>query len=285
MDSGLRRTARRAVGRLEVARNRARIARQDRRHSGRNSGSRHLARDRRERACLGIPARNQTTARRSHHQANGKALDDGGDLAAQYNGKELAAWTGSMIVRGDTPIVAWSQAGATDNRHLYVSDWVEGDRWIPRLSGLHLVEGVSNVNDVKLAAGDGRTLFVSWDEPGQDKRGPRVVQAYPCAAGETPDSAPASRVERDTWPTTVDEAARQIASAIDTESRDRIRATKKDQLIQYHHGWGMGIRNSLGLWRGNDKLLQSCGNGTRVHPDSCSMMIIEAVWALLQSQK
>ena len=200
-------------------------------------------------------------------------------------GKDSTAWSGSMIIGHDTPIVAWSQASATDNRHLYVSDWVEGDRWIPRLSGLHLVEGVSNVNDVKLAAGDGRTLFVSWDEPGQDKRSTRVVQAHPCAAGETPASAPASRVERDTWPATVDEAARQIAAALDHESRDRVRATKKDQLIQYHHGWGTGIRNSLGLWRGNDRLLESCGDGKSVHPDSCSMVIIEAVWALLQSQK
>jgi hypothetical protein len=200
-------------------------------------------------------------------------------------GKQPRVWSASMILRNDAPTVAWSQAGVTDNHHLFVSEWAVGDRWNALLSGLHLVEGVSDVNDVKLASGDGRTLFVSWDEPGKDKLSTRVVRAYTCAAGETPASPPTSTVERDTWPTTVGEAARQIAAALDNESRERVRGTKKDQLIQYHHGWGTGIRNSLGLWRGNDKLLESCGNGTWVHPDSCSMVIIEAVWALLQAQK
>jgi hypothetical protein len=92
-----------------------------------------------------------------------------------------------------------------------------------------------------------------------------------------------STVERDTWPTTVDEAARRIVEALDNESKARVRATSKDQLIQYHEGWGMGIRNSLGLWRGNEKLLESCGRGKRVDPERCSMVIIEAVWTLLQT--
>jgi hypothetical protein len=47
----------------------------------------------------------------------------------------------------------------------------------------------------------------------------------------------------------------------------------------------MGIRNSLGLWRGNDKLLASCGFGAKADPEACSMVIIEAVWTLLQAQK
>lgn len=200
-------------------------------------------------------------------------------------GKESTAWSAAMILRNDAPIVAWSQSDATDNHHLYVSEWAAGDRWSARLSGLHLVEGVSNVTDVRLAAGGRRTLFVSWDEPGKDKRSTRLVQAYACAAGETPASPPTSTVERETWPTTIDEAARRIAGGLDDESKARVRATKKDQLIQYHLDWGMGIRNSLGLWRGNEKLLESCGHGRKVHPDECSTVIIEAVWTLLQAPK
>jgi hypothetical protein len=80
----------------------------------------------------------------------------------------------------------------------------------------------------------------------------------------------------------VAEAARRIADGLDDESRTRVRETKKDQLIQYYLGWGRGIRNSLGLWRGNARLLESCGQGTRVDPEGCSMVIIEAVWTLLQ---
>jgi hypothetical protein len=200
-------------------------------------------------------------------------------------GKDSTAWSGAMIMRNDAPVIAWSQANETDNRHLYVSERTAVDRWSPVVSGLHLVEGVSNVDDVKLVAGAGRNLFVTWDEPGKDNRSTRGVELYPCATGEKPSSPPTSIVERDTWPTTVDEAARRIAGALNAESRERVRTTKKEQLIQYHHDWGMGIRNSLGLWRGNEKLLLSCGGGKPTHPDDCSMVIIEAVWTLLQAQK
>lgn len=199
-------------------------------------------------------------------------------------GKATTVWAASMVLRGDAPVIAWSQADATDNHYLFVSEWsVSG--WIPRLTSLHLAEGISNVHDIALAAGDARTLFVAWDEPGSDERRTRLARAYPCAEGETPAATPHSVVERDTWPLTVDAAARQIVAALDDESKARVRGTPKDQLIQFHLGWGMGIRNSLGLWRGNDALLESCGRGSRVHPDECSTVIIEAVWELLQFEK
>ena len=83
----------------------------------------------------------------------------------------------------------------------------------------------------------------------------------------------------------MDEAARRIVGELDEESKERVRSTKKDQLAQYYFGWGMGIRNSLGLWRGNEKLLESCGRGQRADPEACSMIIIEAVWTLLQVQR
>jgi hypothetical protein len=197
-------------------------------------------------------------------------------------GREATVWSAAMILRGGVPIVGWSQSDETDNHRLYAAEWVAGDRWRARLSGLHVVEGVSDVRDLRLAAGDERSFFVSWDEQGKDGRRTRLVQAYTCPAGETPARPPKSEVERDTWPTTVDEAARRIASELNDDAKARVRGTKSDQLIQYHHGWGTGIRNSLGLWRGNEKLLESCGQGKRVHPDDCSMIIIEAVWTLLQ---
>jgi hypothetical protein len=198
-------------------------------------------------------------------------------------GKDATVWSAAMMLRADAPIIAWSQADASDNRYLFASEWTADDRWTARLSGVHMAAGVSNVRDVRLAPGDAHAFFVAWDEPGSDKRRTRVVRAYRCAAGETPAAPPASVVERDSWPTTVAEAAGQIVARLDDESKARVKATRKDQLIRFHSGWGMGIRNGLGLWRGNDKLLASCGNGTRVHPDDCSMVIIEAVWTLLQT--
>ena len=175
-----------------------------------------------------------------------------------------------MILREDAPTIAWSQSDDTENHHLYAAEWMKGDRWIHRISGLHLVEGVSNVTDVGLAKGDAQSFFVSWDEVGKDNRRSRLVRAYTCEQGETPVAPPKSVVERDTWPKTVDEAASQIVGMLDDDSRARVRSTKKSDLIQYHHGWGTGIRNSLGLWRGNEELLKSCGQGKIVHPDKCS---------------
>ncbi|HJU44875.1 MAG TPA: DUF6794 domain-containing protein, partial [Vicinamibacterales bacterium] len=165
-----------------------------------------------------------------------------------------------------------------------VSEWSAGDRWVARLSGMHRVEGVSSVAYGKVAAAGGESIFVSWDEQGKDEASTRVLEAYPCAANETPALPPKAIVWRDTWPTTVDEAARRLVAELDEESKARVRGMKKDALAQFYFGWGTGIRNAFGLWGGNEKLLASCGGGTPAHAEACSMVIIEAVWSLLQSQ-
>ena len=52
----------------------------------------------------------------------------------------------------------------------------------------------------------------------------------------------------------------------------------KEDLIHYYFGLGMYIRNAFGLWRGNKALLDDCSKGEQVHPDTVSMIIIEALW-------
>ncbi|BCD89150.1 hypothetical protein PSm6_55570 [Pseudomonas solani] len=87
----------------------------------------------------------------------------------------------------------------------------------------------------------------------------------------------------DKWPTTVQATVADILASMTPEDKATIRQTKKDDLIMYHHGWGTGIRNYYGLWRGNSTLIESaCGEGC--HPDDASMVIIEAVWSALQQQ-
>jgi hypothetical protein len=190
----------------------------------------------------------------------------------------------TMILKGGAPTVAWSQPDESDNRHLYLAD-LDGDRWRVRFAGFHLAEGVSEVGDINLAAGSTGSLYISWDEAGEDRRRNRLMHAYACAAGEKPAMPPKALRERDTWPTTVDEAARLIVSKLSPADKEKVRKTPESDLILFHHGWGTGIRNSLGLWRGNERLLASCarGQGQPVHPDDCSMQIIEAVWKLLQT--
>lgn len=84
------------------------------------------------------------------------------------------------------------------------------------------------------------------------------------------------------WPETVDATVQMIISRLSEKDKLVVRNTKKKDLIQFHHGWGTGIRNYYGLWRGNRKLLLSACNGEPCHPDDASMKIIEAVWERLQ---
>ncbi|MBW6516867.1 MAG: hypothetical protein K0B81_09705 [Candidatus Cloacimonetes bacterium] len=58
-----------------------------------------------------------------------------------------------------------------------------------------------------------------------------------------------------------------------------LRETKRDDLIMFHHGAGAWIRNNFGLWQGNKELMESCD---ALFADSCSEMIIERAWEILQ---
>ena len=79
-------------------------------------------------------------------------------------------------------------------------------------------------------------------------------------------------------PLTVEQAVDQIISDMSEEDEKRVKDTPFSDLIQYHHGWGTGIRNSFGLWRGNTELLKSACGSEDCHPDDASMEIIFGVW-------
>lgn len=84
------------------------------------------------------------------------------------------------------------------------------------------------------------------------------------------------------WPRTLEQAVDEIVDGMSDEERNAVKSKPRDNLIEFHMGWGMGIRNGLGLWRGNDALVVSACGGERCHPDDASMKIIEAVWERLQ---
>ena len=90
-----------------------------------------------------------------------------------------------------------------------------------------------------------------------------------------------AQLSPDKWPTTVQAAVADLLKGLPESDKQIFRETKERDLIRYHHGWGTGIRNSFGLWRGNNALREdACGKGC--HPDDASMAIIEAVWRSLQ---
>jgi len=183
--------------------------------------------------------------------------------------------------RDETAFIAWSQADSTRIRAVYVQRLTDsGWRWA--LHGLHEDPGQSDTSEVRLATGADGTLFVAWTELDWNM-GERAwaIAARPCAEGERPQPFPPSRPLESFWPRTVETAAEYVLGNLNAESKANIRATPREDLILFHHGWGTGLRNELGLWRGNDALLKSCG-GEASDPDACSMQIIERVWERLQ---
>jgi len=80
---------------------------------------------------------------------------------------------------------------------------------------------------------------------------------------------------------TIEEAVDALLSQLATQSQDRLRATRREDLIGLHFGLGMWIRNNLGLWHGNTALLADTG---QEHPDGASMVIIEELWERLQAE-
>lgn len=85
------------------------------------------------------------------------------------------------------------------------------------------------------------------------------------------------------WPGTVDEAAGVVLATLSDADKDQIAGMAESDLIGLHFGLGMWIRNNLGLWQGNQALMQSIREHTPdIHPDDVSMVIIEAVWKRLR---
>jgi hypothetical protein len=85
------------------------------------------------------------------------------------------------------------------------------------------------------------------------------------------------------WPRSVNEAVSLLVQELDESSKDYLVGTPQENLSMLHLGWGMGIRNSFGLWRDNDDLLNSCGDRD-MHPDDCSAIIMREVWKELRSK-
>ncbi|WMW79319.1 DUF6794 domain-containing protein [Undibacterium cyanobacteriorum] len=90
----------------------------------------------------------------------------------------------------------------------------------------------------------------------------------------------------ETQPTSCQEVIEKIARKLDEKSRETLRKTKKEGLALFHFSWGMGIRNSFGLWKDQSPVRLSCAErvGQKdIHPDNASGIIMEEVWKLVNS--
>lgn len=86
---------------------------------------------------------------------------------------------------------------------------------------------------------------------------------------------------RASWPSTLNEAVTRLIDDMDDTDKKSVRETKHRELILFLHGWGTGIRNEFGLWRGNTNLIADCHGKD---PEDTSMIIVEEVWQRLQKR-
>lgn len=124
-------------------------------------------------------------------------------------------------------------------------------------------------------------------------------EPQPAHAPQSETPAPAQAVVQKVKPThpplpkppfdlnTYEGVVADLITILDAESKALLLKTEKEDLIQFHHGWGTGIRNHYKLWS-NEALVRSCNKHRdrdgKIHPDEASMIIIEGVWAVLNSQ-
>ncbi len=83
-------------------------------------------------------------------------------------------------------------------------------------------------------------------------------------------------------PETIDQAMRLLKSIIAKNEQDKIAAMPQRDLVMLHMGLGQWIRNNMGLWQGNDRLLAAIDERD---PDDASDVIIEAFWQGLQDER
>ena len=78
--------------------------------------------------------------------------------------------------------------------------------------------------------------------------------------------------------TTVAEVVADIIENMSEADKAKVVNTPENDLIQFHHGWGTGIRKDYNLWQ-NPALVKATG---KENPDDASMVIIKAVWQALR---
>ncbi|MBK8478522.1 MAG: hypothetical protein IPL39_20225 [Opitutaceae bacterium] len=79
-------------------------------------------------------------------------------------------------------------------------------------------------------------------------------------------------------PSTKHEAVMGIVAKLSAADRRLLAQTRRDNLGMFHMGWGMGIRNGLGLWGKNKRLMRDISGGEPMHTDNMSGIIMVAVW-------
>jgi hypothetical protein len=231
--------------------------------------------------------------------ANSHALVSWRDVDRKKNALAMARWDGKrwqtatppdyageptgihMLMDAQSrPLLAWEGKDTGLNGGLHMQR-LDAQSWSPLISNMSLSALPSFIFNAAWSIST-NGLHLAWEEDGDNRR-IHAIHARSCAAGEIAATPPVRPSRQSLWPKTVDEAADALLAKLDDASKEKVRQTAKGDLIQFHFGWGMGIRNYFGMWMGNEALLKSCGDGKVIHPDTCSSVVIARVWERLQA--
>lgn len=86
----------------------------------------------------------------------------------------------------------------------------------------------------------------------------------------------------ETLPAMVKDAVRYLLARLTDDDKAALKAMRRDELIRLHRGYGMGVRNGLGLWGQNPALMRDPEIAGKF-PDAASMYIIEQMWDVLHA--
>lgn len=104
-----------------------------------------------------------------------------------------------------------------------------------------------------------------------------IVACHAQNAEPTRDN-PAEKEEEIKIPSTLAEAHEELERLLPKEELAKIDAMKsEDEMIEYHFGPGMGMRNSWGLW-GDSLLAKHMHSLGFTHADDMSSVILETFW-------
>ena len=88
-------------------------------------------------------------------------------------------------------------------------------------------------------------------------------------------------------PETVEEAVDYLQAVIAFNYEVPLLTMKKEDLYELHFSLGAYARNALGLWSGNEALIESCrmmSGNKEINADDASMLIITLLWEKLQAE-
>ena len=111
------------------------------------------------------------------------------------------------------------------------------------------------------------------------------VSARPIAAVEVSPKKSTQPVDKEEIyiPKDLDDCFVELKKIFSKEELEKIKGGAEDQMIRYHHGLGMWLRNNWGLWKGSRLSKWFNEKGIR-HPDDMSGIILDSFWRHLHNK-